>query len=164
VNLKFIFAAAAAVVVALSSCASEDPMTPPDGVVHDACSPLTINTPTDASDLQKEGIAQAIAAWNQLGFTQLTLEGAGEPIAVHFEKAAGMFHGFYDPDTGEVLINTEVQKIDEIKVVVAHELGHAMGLPHVRQTERPSVMNPGNLSLAPTAADSASVQALCPTP
>jgi len=139
-------------------------MTPPDGVIHDACGPLTLVVPDDATDVQREGISRAIAAWDSLGFTQLSLEGPGEPIAVHFEKAGGMFHGFYDPENGEVLINVAIDDPAELQVVLAHELGHAMGLAHVALSERLSVMNPGNITLAPTSEDNARVQALCPTP
>lgn len=52
-----------------------------------------------------------------------------------------------------------------LAVTVAHELGHAFGLVHVDPSVRASVMNPGNLSTPPTAADAAQVTGLwgaCP--
>jgi hypothetical protein len=137
-------------------------MAPPEGVLHDACNTLTLATPADATDEQREGIARAASVWNSLGFTRLDVDGTSEPIAVHFEKAAGMFHGLYDTNTGEVLVNQDLTDPAELEVVIAHEVGHAMGLPHVAAEKRRSVMNPGNLTVAPTEEDSASVQALCP--
>lgn len=157
-QLRIVFALA----LACFGCGAQDPMTPPDGVVHDACGPLTVAPAADVTDAQREGIARAIGDWNGLGFTQLGLEGAGAPVALSFASAAAFFHGFYDPETGEVIINRSVQDPLELQVVIAHELGHAMGLPHVALSERASVMNPGNVTLAPTADDSANVKALCP--
>lgn len=135
-------------------------MDPSQGVVHDACGPLLVVPRSEPTVLQRAGLERGIAAWNDLGFTRLSLEGEGEPIAVGFEK--GTFDGFYDPDTGEVLINAAVTDSRELEVIVAHELGHAMGLAHVPAAQQASVMNPGNLRLAPTADDSARLQALCP--
>jgi len=43
---------------------------------------------------------------------------------------------------------------------VAHELGHAFGLVHVPQSERTSLMNPGNISTPPTVEDQAALAAL----
>mgnify|MGYP003345342596 CR=1 FL=1 len=48
----------------------------------------------------------------------------------------------------------------EIAGVMAHEIGHAWGLQHVPANVRPSVMNPGNLSLPPQPSDAAAVWAL----
>jgi hypothetical protein len=154
-----IFVSALAVLL-LTHCA-QDSMAPPEGVLHDGCNALTLSTPADATDAQRDGIIRAAAAWNELGFTHLDVDGKSEPIALRFEKAAGMFHGLYDTDTGEVLINQDLTNPDELGVVIAHEVGHAMGLPHIALSARRSVMNPGNLTVGPTAEDSASVQALC---
>jgi hypothetical protein len=42
--------------------------------------------------------------------------------------------------------------------VIAHEIGHAFGLVHV--TGRASVMNAGNIDVAPNAGDAADLSAL----
>jgi hypothetical protein len=136
-------------------------MAPPDGIIHDACGPLVVTLEAGTSEAQRSGISAALAAWNSLGFTRLSLEGEGEAVALRFEAAAAFFHGFYDPDTGEVLINRDLTDPQELEVVVAHELGHAMGLPHVAPKERSSVMNSGNVTLRPTPDDSAQIEARC---
>jgi hypothetical protein len=153
---------ALAVAVAGLSCGTSGAGTLPDGVFHTPCGPLTVSLAGEVSAAQRENIISALGAWNSHGFTRLSVEGEGEPIALKFDRSSPVFHGFYDPQTGEVLINQEVEDPWELQVVVAHELGHAMGLAHVARSERPSVMNSGNLTLAPTPEDGASVRALCP--
>ncbi|HEY5949139.1 MAG TPA: matrixin family metalloprotease, partial [Kofleriaceae bacterium] len=39
----------------------------------------------------------------------------------------------------------------QLPIVVAHELGHAFGLVHV--SDRPSLMNPGNVTTPPNESD-----------
>ncbi len=109
--------------------------------------------------MQADAVAAARELWNARGFTKLSAGGDGEPIALSFEKAASFFHGFYDPTTGEVLINSTLDEPGELAVVVAHELGHAMGLPHIEN--RASVMNPGNLSVSPTPEDNEQLEQSC---
>jgi hypothetical protein len=54
---------------------------------------------------------------------------------------------------------------EPLEITVAHELGHAFGLWHVEHEVRTSVMNPGNLTVAPNAGDASDVAVLwgrCP--
>ena len=88
-------------------------------------------------------------------------------ISLEFQAAAEMFHGFYDDQRGVVYINLSLEDDHQRSVTIAHELGHAFGLVHVQASERASVMNPGNLTVEPTAADAAALTALwgnCPVP
>jgi Zn-dependent protease with chaperone function len=146
-------------VVSVLGCGAPAPAGPQ--VVHSPCAPLVVAPPEGASPVQREALEGSLLAWNALGFTQLRLDGDGEPIALRFEKAAALFHGFYDPQTGEVFINQGLDDANELRVVIAHELGHAMGLAHVAVSERASVMNPGNLVTRPTPEDNALLVEAC---
>ncbi|MBK7864612.1 MAG: matrixin family metalloprotease [Archangiaceae bacterium] len=151
-----------AVVVALLAAAACGPSQPAvtAQVVHEPCGPLVFTAPSKATEVQRDAASKARELWNVLGFTQLRADGEGEPIALRFQLAAAVFHGLYEPETGEVIINSGMSKPDEVAIVMAHELGHAMGLPHV--TGRVSVMNPGNLTQPPLPEDSAQLQLRCP--
>jgi hypothetical protein len=62
-----------------------------------------------------------------------------------------------------VLVNRALTVASERAITIAHEVGHAMGLPHV--DGRPSLMNPGNLTLEPQPGDAAALVELwgaCP--
>jgi len=141
--------------------ASVAPATSSDPIVHSPCAPLVVAPPDGCTPLQREALGGALDAWNALGFTQLSLEGDGEPIALHFKDAAEFFHGLYDPETGEVIVNSRLDDALALQVVISHELGHAMGLPHVLDSERASVMNPGNTVIRPTPVDNEQLQARC---
>ena len=83
-----------------------------------------------------------------------------DSIQLRFEPAALAFHGLYDDETSVVYINSDIEALAPLSVVIAHELGHSFGLPHVPSNERRSLMNPGNLITPPTDADQAAVAAL----
>lgn len=131
--------------------------------MHDVCAPiaLSVSAPTDA---QRAGIAGALELWRAHGVgTVSVLDGVAagtDSILLRFEPAALPFHGLYDDETGTVYINSDIEALEPLSVVIAHELGHSFGLPHVPTGERPSLMNPGNLITPPTDADQAAVMAL----
>jgi predicted Zn-dependent protease len=111
-------------------------------------------------------MAAAIALWNTTGQARLAAGGdaSAASIPIHFQFAASPDHGLYDGQRGVIFINDDLSG-DPLAVTLAHELGHAFGLVHVDPGARSSVMNPGNLSTAPTAADAAQVAGLwgqCP--
>ena len=58
----------------------------------------------------------------------------------------------YDDEGAVVYINHDLDG-RETAITVAHELGHAFGLYHVRKEERTSVMNHGNLVHEPNDSD-----------
>jgi hypothetical protein len=130
--------------LALVACASSD-----DTIdrTFDPCA-LAITATGDAT--QMAGITDALALW---GITP----GEGEPLEVRFEEAAPAFHGFYDDERGIVLVNQRITDPKALAVVIAHELGHAFGLPHI--DDRASLMNRGNLAITPTDDDRALVTA-----
>jgi Zn-dependent peptidase ImmA (M78 family) len=102
-------------------------------------------------------MTDAQALWRDRGAPALGLR-ADTTVNVVFEEAADAFHGLYDDSTGVIYINTALTDPRELQIVIAHELGHAFGLPHV--TGRASVMNPGNLTVTPNAEDQAALEAL----
>ena len=136
-----------------------------NGVKFDLCQPLTVTPDPTATADQMDGIAQGMALWNQLAGAHLVL--AGDPTAsasapslpLHFQHAAGNFHGLYDPSTAQVFINNDLTGHPRT-VTITHELGHSFGLVHISPDERPSVMNPANLTIEPTAADVAALAAI----
>jgi hypothetical protein len=135
-------------------------------IVFDPCDRTLVVPADDVTALERDSIAEAIAMWNEVMATQLTLEPAGsEPaLGVRFEDAAPMFHGVYEDEIGVVVVNRRLTGADR-SITLAHELGHAFGLQHVSSGERTSVMNAGNLDVAPTDGDAISVFALwgeCP--
>lgn len=113
---------------------------------------------------QRASIADAIALWSGAGVPAFSIGDAPE-VTVEFKSAAAAFYGFYDDTTATVYINTELTDAGQRAIVIAHELGHSLGLVHVPAATRPSLMNPGNLTVTPTAADVAALADLwgaCP--
>ena len=123
---------------------------------HDACAPLALVS-DGATDMQRVGMTDGQALWRDRGAPSVGLR-ADTTVPVVFEEAADAFHGLYDDTSGVIYINTAISDPKVLSIVIAHELGHAFGLPHV--TGRDSVMNPGNLSVAPNEQDAAALEAL----
>ena len=139
-------------------------------ITFDPCEPIAVLTPPDATEMATVGIDGALAMWTALRDWPIARAspdgdelGAAAIIQVVFQDAAHPFHGLYDDQHGVVYINTDLIDDHQRSVTIAHELGHAFGLFHIES--RPSVMNPGNVSLAPSEEDAAEIDALwgsCP--
>ena len=118
----------------------------------------------DPTAAQRAGIEGAISLWRGHGVeTVRVIDGvaAGSAaIELRFEEAAPPFHGLYDDEAGVVYINRGIQDLTPLSIVIAHELGHAFGLPHIAFSERTSLMNPGNLVTPPNDEDRAAIEAL----
>lgn len=124
-------------------------------LTFDPCDPTAI-TAHDATTDQLASIDLAIGMWRMRGVAGLARSDATQ-VAVEFREASDAIYGFYDDTTATVYINTRVVDPDRRAITIAHELGHALGLVHVSLDERVSVMNPGNLTIAPTTEDSAAL-------
>ncbi|CAN5703572.1 hypothetical protein BH11MYX3_BH11MYX3_19970 [soil metagenome] len=153
--------------VALVACSSQESTTVDR--VHDACAPLVVQL-AEPTSARMDGLTGAFALWREHGAPWL--ETTGDPngdgdstIQLEFQPAAGAFRGLYDPTTSTIYINDALTDPAPLQIVIAHELGHALGLPHVEGD--PSVMLPGNIAISPTARDAQALRALwgeCPRP
>lgn len=103
-------------------------------------------------------VDSALRLWDEHGSFGLVRVDPAEAteegdIALRFLATAPFLHGVYEPETGLVTVNRTLTDDRERTITVAHELGHAFGLPHMPPADAPSVMNPGNLVVVPTADD-----------
>jgi Matrixin len=133
-------------------------------VVFDPCGPVSL-LPEGASADERASIDSAIEMWSRTGVGSLALAPAGaapDPAAgvleVRFQEAAPLFYGVYDDESGVVFINRRLDDDHARAVTIAHEVGHALGLPHI--SDRDSVMNPENLVHEPNPDDAGEIQSL----
>lgn len=135
----------------LASCGTGDTTI---DITHDPCAGVALEGGTTA--VQRAGLDGALRLWNEHGL----LAHPSEPsiISVVFEPASGAFRGVYDDELGIIHINDKIEDRGPLEIVIAHELGHAFGLPHIN--DRPSLMNPANLTQPPTEADREAIEAL----
>jgi hypothetical protein len=144
----------------------------------DACRAVALVLDVSATANQQTGARAAVDLWNSAAGTDLSMvqpsvqpivqpsvaQPATQPLdasqtapatlPVVFQAAAAPSHGLFDPTLGEVFINDDLVA-RPLAVTIAHEVGHAFGLVHV--SNRPSVMNPGNLDIEPNSADVAAL-------
>lgn len=128
-------------------------------LVYSPCAPVRLAPLADTTARERESIVEAVALWREVGLTALTMTGEASQNAVplRFKDAAALFRGVYEPSSGLVSINRRLDGTERT-ITIAHELGHALGLPHVPADTRSSVMNPGNLTVLPTAEDVEALQ------
>jgi hypothetical protein len=123
-------------------------------VTFDPCT-VAVAPGSDTAPAEIDAIDRGLQLWN--GSANLTLTrwaGEDQPrVVVRFEEGPLAFRGVYDDERGVVIVNRRLSEPHERAVTVAHELGHAFGLPHVDVSSRRSLMNPGNVAIEPTAED-----------
>lgn len=139
-------------VVLAAGCTSqpEEPET-----VYDPCSPLTLSLSSSATAAERRGVEEAIAAWDARLPVQMVIgdgEQSSSVLPIHFVDASA-FRAVYWDGPGYISIARKRLAESEYGLAVAHEMGHAFGLMHVTPDERSSVMNVGNLEIAPTEMD-----------
>jgi hypothetical protein len=132
-------------------------------VVYDPCEPVALSPAPGAGADEVASLDRAIDMWRRMGTTGLDraqpdAPRSGRVLEVRFETAARVFYGVYDDESGVVFINRRLSDDHARAVTIAHEVGHAFGLPHI--AGRDSVMNPKNLVHEPNAGDGDSLRAL----
>jgi hypothetical protein len=136
-------------------------------ITHDVCAPIAVSSATP-TDIQSRGIDDALAMWRTHGVADIARYSADRPdhaaaapprsIDIQFQAAATASRGLYDDETGVVYINELIADPEVMRIVIAHELGHAFGLPHI--TDRPSLMNPSNITVDITPEDQTALEAI----
>ncbi len=132
--------------------------------MFDPCDPVLVTSPEATAD-QQASLDSALASWHALGANGPTdMAAALDPdvpqVTVRYRDASGAIYGVYDDTDATIYVNTRVDDASQRAITIAHELGHALGLVHVAADERPSVMNPGNLTIAPNVEDAAELARL----
>lgn len=129
-----------------------------DGTIDrrfDVCDPIALDGDP------ARGVDDAIALWSAEGVTTLVTGAGVDTIPIVFESAGPATHGFYDDVDGVIYINVDLDADPAARAItIAHELGHAFGLVHVEPDERVSLMNPHNLTVAPTVEDARALELL----
>jgi hypothetical protein len=154
----------AALVGVLAIGCGQDPSAVGPAVAFNACAPLTLVPDATATEAQLAGVAAGAALWNASAGTELGPASAaggaiGPAVPIHFQVAAAPFHGLYDPPDGQIFINDDLTG-EELAITIAHEVGHSFGLVHIPPGVRPSLMNPGNLTVSITPEDVATLAGL----
>lgn len=136
----------------------------------DPCQMAVLVPVGELTAAEQRGIDRAIDMWRAVGLEGLTrgsVDGHQEArrLELTFEQAAPFSFGFYDEAAGRVYINASFRDDHARAITIAHEIGHAYGLPHVGREARTSLMNEANLQQPPTLEDRAALQELrgvCP--
>jgi hypothetical protein len=144
------------VALALAGCAA--PGDEALDVVFDPCG-SALAPAGDTLARERAAVVAAAEIWNDALGADLAIVAPDAPDAlpIRFEEAAPLFRGIYLDEEGAVVINRSIADDGARAIAIAHELGHAFGMWHVE--DRPSVMNPGNLTTGPTADDVAALTA-----
>lgn len=130
----------------------------------DPCSPLAIVTGDGTEPHEVQSVEEAVIAWAQVLPTQIEVVApdaatdAAAAIDIRFDSGDTFYRALYLDSIGVIRVSRDRLAVDDLPLAIAHELGHAFGLLH--EDGRESVMNVGNLEIAPTPEDAAAVRAL----
>src|SRR5262249_4479305 len=112
------------VVLATAACGGMSASTD-GGITFDPCTGISAHASAQASAVQAQGVRDAVALWHNVATLKLSADPGMAQVPVGFQKAADVFHGLYEPDRGDVLINNDLSDPHQLAVVIAHELGHS---------------------------------------
>jgi hypothetical protein len=143
----------------LAACSANDEVE----TTFDPCSPLTIAVTSDYPE-DLAAVEEAMASWARVvpanDVTLTTEPPTNGLLSVRFLSGQRAMRGNYFDAIGVIEISRDMLAPETHPIALAHELGHSFGLLHVDGSERKSVMNVGNTTIAPTAEDAAEVMAL----
>src|SRR5690242_20012082 len=99
----------ALLVLAIFTSCSSDPAAALH-TVFDPCQPVVIAPDATASAAERASIADAIDLWRHAAALQPTLDATPHAprLPIHFQAAAGAFHGLYDDHSGEIFVNQDL--------------------------------------------------------
>lgn len=123
-------------------------------IAYDPCAGIGIQAAPDTTRAELVAIDRAIELWSEVASLRISRDPTrlfDQNIPIYFEEASLLFRGVYQDQVGDVVINRLLIDPEEQAITIAHEFGHALGLPHIET--RDSVMNSGNLELLPLTAD-----------
>jgi hypothetical protein len=123
-------------------------------LLFDPCVPLSLEPEPEATDAQLAIIEDALALWDDVFPHAATLDEVpgARRLPVLFRDDIWYYGRFHD-GRGHLEVATWLEDPEVMAIVLAHELGHAFNLYHVDSSDRDSVMNRGNLDVAPTRED-----------
>jgi hypothetical protein len=148
----------AAAVLVIAACGACGSGSQGPALTFDPCDPVLLGA-ASLTDEQHASLDEALALWSAAGVTTFSVGDAAQ-VTVRFTTGAAVLYGFYDDTTATVWVNSDITDPTQRAIVLAHELGHSLGLVHVPVATRLSVMNPGNLTVSPTPDDAVALVGL----
>ena len=131
------------------------------------------NAERDALDQMRADIDAKRDELGEIGKTLSSLEGQSATLVAAYNTNVHTYNALYGVKTpfnkgiydGESISVFQYRDANDLRLVLAHEMGHALGIDHVEPAKAimHAMMGAQNLDdLTPTAADIKAMQAVCP--